>query len=179
MGDGGAGVLEKWRGVPSLPGPRRRLLVVENSDTFDTLAGLLSGEPGPVGWIAWGAGQAFEASVLSVAELPQVTELRYYGDLDATGLRIPAAASELAIGEGLPEVQLSASLYRILLAQGALQRTNGEGRIDQDRAAALAAWLLPELRREAARLLASGRRIPQEAAGFELLTRSRAWRGSL
>jgi hypothetical protein len=106
-------------------------------------------------------------------------EVLYFGDLDATGLRIPAAASQLATSEGLPEVRPAADLYRILLARGTPQRTNGEGRLDQDRAAALASWLSPELRREAAVLLASGYRIPQEAVGLELLARSRAWRRSL
>lgn len=43
------------------------LLVIENSDTFDTLAGLLADQPGRVGWIAWGRA-GFEASVLSIAE---------------------------------------------------------------------------------------------------------------
>jgi hypothetical protein len=155
------------------------MLVVENSDTFDTIAGLLADQPGRVGWVGWGAGRAFEASVLSIEELPQVTEIRYYGDLDAIGLRIPVAASALATSEGLPEVQPAADLYRMLLVRGTPQRTNGEGRLDQDRAAALASWLPPELRREAAALLAAGHRIPQEAVGFELLARSRAWRRSL
>jgi Uncharacterized protein conserved in bacteria C-term(DUF2220) len=177
------GLLRARRTCPPLPARRLGsgplLLVVENSDTFDTLAALLAYQPDRVGWIAWGAGQAFEASVLSVADLPQVTEVRYYGDLDASGLRIPAAASELAASEGLPEVQPATDLYRILLDRGAPQRINSEGRLDQDRAAAIASWLPPELRSEVAALLAAGRRIPQEATGFELLARSQSWRGSL
>lgn len=177
------GLLRARRTRPPLPARRLGsgplLLVVENSDTFDTLAGLLADQPGRVGWVAWGAGRAFEASVLSIAELPRVTSIRYYGDLDATGLRIPAAASQLASSEGLPEVRPAAELYRILLTQGTPQRSGAEGRLDQDRAGALASWLSPELRSEVAALLAAGRRIPQEAVGFELLARSQAWRRPL
>jgi hypothetical protein len=176
------GLLRARRTRPPLPARRLGsgplLLVVENSDTFDTLARLLADQPGRVGWVAWGAGQAFEASVLSIAELPQATEIHYYGDLDATGLRIPAAASQLASSEGLPEVRPADELYRILLARGSPQRTGAEGRLYQDRAGGLASWLPPELRSEVAALLAAGYRIPQEAVGFELLARSQAWRRS-
>jgi hypothetical protein len=65
------------------------LLVVENGDTFDSLSRVLTSTPTKVGFIGWGAGAAFEASVLSIGELPEVREVAYVGDLDADGLRIP------------------------------------------------------------------------------------------
>lgn len=80
------------------------LLVVENSDTFDSLVTVLRGRNDHrVGLVGWGAGAGFEASVLSIADLGRaVSEVRYFGDLDENGLRIPASAGLIAQGVGLP-----------------------------------------------------------------------------
>lgn len=47
------------------------VLVVENSDTFDSLVRALGERPGRVGVVGWGAGggAGFEASVLSLVDL--------------------------------------------------------------------------------------------------------------
>ena len=42
------------------------LIVVENSDTFDSVRRTVAGRPGSVGRVGWGAGAAFESSVLSL-----------------------------------------------------------------------------------------------------------------
>lgn len=139
------------------------LLVVENSDTFDSLHRVLRADPGRVGWIGWGAGAAFEASVLSVRDLP-VDEIRYFGDLDAAGLRIPANASRLAEAEGLPPVRPATGLYRELLAVGRPAEAAGQGRAELD-------WLDEPLREPVGRLLAGGHRMAQEAVSLAHLTR--------
>jgi Uncharacterized protein conserved in bacteria C-term(DUF2220) len=162
------------------PLPARRLgtgpamLVVENSDTFDTLTRLLADRPGRIGWVAWGAGKAFEAAVVSVADLPEVSQILYYGDLDAPGLRIPAAAAETATSEGLPTIRPAVELYRTLLVHGKPQP--GYEQVDQQRAAVLASWLPADLQAPVIALLTSGQRIPQEATGLELLTHTERWR---
>ena len=82
------------------------LLVMENSDTFDSLLTVLRGRDGHrVGLVGWGAGTGFEASVLSIPLIGRlVSEIRYFGDLDENGLRIPANASTIAQSEGLAPV---------------------------------------------------------------------------
>ncbi len=78
------------------------LFVAENADTFATLLECAHRDPRGIGWIAWGASGAFEASVRSVGDLdPAVTEIRYFGDLDYDGLRISYAGASTVGGSGL------------------------------------------------------------------------------
>lgn len=156
-------------------GPGDVLLVVENSDTFDSLRRALSQAPGRVGTLAWGAGAGFESSVLSVASRePVVREIRYFGDLDAAGLRIPASASRLALQEGLPAVQPATTLYTALLAVG--RPRGAQLPLDAQRADELVAWLDPQHRQPAHLLLTEGHRIAQEAVGLTYLTTTSDWR---
>lgn len=114
--------LRAYRSRPPLPtvrvGDGHVLLVVENSDTFDTMVRLLEGDPGDVGYVAWGAGAAFEASVASVGRVPGITRVLYFGDIDADGLRFPMSADALAVQLGLPPVEPATSLYRLLFEHG-------------------------------------------------------------
>lgn len=147
------------------------LLVVENADTVHSLVRTLRAEPGPVGAVAWGAGNAFVSSVLSlVAEPP--TAIRYFGDLDAAGLRIPARASALAVSEGLPPVRPATGLYRALLEHGRPAPAAGVDHSDVD-------WLEPGLRGPVRDLFAAGHRLAQEAVGRRVLAADRAWRAGL
>lgn len=151
------------------------LLVVENSDTFDSLRRALSEAPGRVGTLAWGAGAGFESSVLSVASWePAVREIRYFGDLDAAGLRIPAAASRLARQAGLPAVRPATPLYTALLAVG--RPRGGQLSLDAQRADELVEWLDPQHRHACRLLLTEGHRIAQEAVGLAYLTTTSDWR---
>ena len=166
--------LRAYRSRPPLPtarvGDGHVLLVVENSDTFDTMVRLLEGDPGDVGYVAWGAGAAFEASVASVGRLPGITRVLYFGDVDADGLRFPTSAGALAFQLRLPPIEPATSLYRLLFEHG--HRAPGGQRVDANRAASLVAWLPADLRSVAAELLTSGKRLAQEAVGTELLSRS-------
>ncbi len=151
------------------------LLVVENSDTFDSLRRALSEAPGRVGTLAWGAGAGFESSVLWVASMkPAVREIRYFGDLDAAGLRIPAAASRLACQEGLPAVRPATALYTALLAVG--HRRDAQLPLDAQRADELVGWLDLQHRQPCRLLLTGGHRIAQEAVGLAYLTATSDWR---
>jgi hypothetical protein len=109
-----------------------------------------------------------------VADLPEVSQILYYGDLDVPGLRIPAAALETATSEGLPTIRPAVELYRTLLVHGKPQP--GYEQVDQQRAAVLASWLPADLQAPVIALLTSGQRIPQEATGLELLTHTERWR---
>ncbi|MEU7731308.1 Wadjet anti-phage system protein JetD domain-containing protein [Streptomyces sp. NPDC040724] len=148
------------------------LLVVENSDTFASLHNLLTPSPGGIGFIAFGSGRAFEASVENIRELPNINRIIYYGDLDAEGLAIPARASIGATQRGLVPVEPSTELYRLLLDQ---DPTPGESIADH-KAHALVAWLPPELRAAAHSVLTTGKRVAQEATNRNLLAVEACWR---
>lgn len=174
-------LLRAYRSRPPLPaisvGDGPVLLVAENSDTFETLVRLLEDAPGDVGYVAWGAGAAFEASVASIGRLPGVTRVLYFGDVDADGLRFPKSAAMLAAELSLPTIEPAAGLYRLLFDVGHSAR--GGQRVDEARAASLATWLPAELRMAAIELLVSGKRLAQEAVGSERLSREPGWRTSI
>ncbi|MBO3738127.1 Wadjet anti-phage system protein JetD domain-containing protein [Actinoplanes flavus] len=163
-------LLRTFRSRPPLPvrriGNGPILLVVENADTFDSLRRVLATVPSAVGHMAWGAGGAFEASVLSVSEMPEVRSIAYFGDLDADGLRIPVSADLSALAEGLPSVRPADGLYRLLLERGIAQP--GQTPVEADRALTLATWL-GDSAAPVERLLRDGVRIPQEAVSARVL----------
>jgi hypothetical protein len=150
------------------------MVVVENDNTFHSVHHVLTEEPGPVGHIAWGVGGTFEASVRSTDDLPGVKRVRYFGDLDADGLRIPRNAAATADHESLPPVLPAIGLYRALLETSV--RHHGQTTTSPSQANNLAAWLADSfLVQEAASLLVSGVRIPQEALTRTALARDRSW----
>jgi hypothetical protein len=154
------------------------LLVVENSDTFDSLRTVLTDAPGQVGIVAWGAGGAFEASVLSIASIAHdIRDIAYFGDLDARGLQVPANANRLATALGLPHIRPAIGLYTALRNSG--HRQSGQTSPDSAAAAALASWLPPQHQAWAIELLTSGARIAQEAVGLTYLTGHDDWRTDL
>ncbi|WP_224386971.1 DUF2399 domain-containing protein [Pseudonocardia sp. ICBG1293] len=169
-------ILRARRVVPPLhreplPGGGPVLLVVENADTLDSLRRALEPAPGPVGELAWGAGNAFTASVLALRTRPPAA-VRYFGDLDAAGLRIPRAASDLAQAHGLPPVRPATGLYRALLRPGrpASARTVDHSDVE---------WLDAGLRGLVRDLFAAGARLAQEAVGVTVLAGDPDWRDGL
>ena len=121
-----------------------------------------------------GPGQEFTASIHSIADNHEVSEVRYFGDLDVSGVRIPYSASHIANNNGLPPVQPAANLYSDLLAFGHSWRGT-EKALDETQANELVAWLKAEHQRPVAQLLTSGRRIPQEWVGFRHLRQTKEW----
>ena len=151
------------------------LLVVENSDTFDSLLAVLR-DLGDhrVGLVGWGAGTGFEASVLSIGRIDRtITEVRYFGDLDENGLRVPANAAALAASVGLPPVRPAAGLYEVMFRHGTPQ--SGQQKFSAESAADLARWLGPDHHAQAVRLLVTGERLAQEAVGLSYLSRHDNW----
>ncbi len=151
------------------------LLVVENSDTFDSILTVLRDRNDHrVGLVGWGAGTGFEASVLSIPLVGRpITEIQYFGDLDENGLRIPASASTIAQSEGLTPVMPASGLYDALLQQGVRQQ--GQRRLLPEGAAKLVSWLDPCQRTAAAKLLTEGIRMAQEAVGLSYLAGHDDW----
>lgn len=155
------------------------LLVVENSDTFDSVLTVLrERDDHRVGLVGWGAGTGFEASVLSIARLePTVTEVRYFGDLDENGLRVPANAATLAGSAGLPVVRPATGLYRAMFRRGVPR--SGQRSLSLETANGIASWLEPEQRARAVDLLVRGERLAQEAVGLSYLSQHDDWLASL
>lgn len=151
------------------------LLVVENSDTFDSLLTVLRDrDDHRVGLVGWGSGTGFEASVLSIGRIGRsITGVMYFGDLDENGLRVPSNAAALAAGVGLPRVRPAAGLYGAMFRRSAPQP--GQRKLSVEAAAGLVSWLGAGHHAQAARLLVTGERLAQEAVGLSYLSRHDDW----
>lgn len=143
------------------------VLVVENHHTFVSPRRALPRE-GNVGVVVYGAGAHFKGSVTYLADLPTPPRrVLYFGDLDIDGLDIPVHASAVAATAGLPAVESTAVLYRLLLDNG--RPVPVENPPSCDRARKLTAWLHDDVRADAAAVLVDGQRLAQEWVGTELL----------
>ena len=150
-------------------------LVVENADTYRSVLAAVAVADGPVAVVAYGAGNAFTRTVAGLAD-PEladgggrgINEIRYFGDLDATGLAIPQRAAAEAQRWGLPAPIPATGLYGALLTHG----HRGPGAvIDRARADELTAWLGDSVQAAARDVVCAGKRLAQEAVGRELLHR--------
>lgn len=151
------------------------LLIVENSDTYDSvLRALTNRNDHRVGIVGWGAGAAFEASVLSIPRLGQpVSSVVYFGDLDEKGLRIPTNAAALAQREGLPALRPATGLYAALCQLATPQ--SGQRKVQPTWASTITTWLDPTHQTQAVRHLVAGERLAQEAVGLAHLLRYNDW----
>jgi hypothetical protein len=153
------------------------VLVIENSDTYETISTLLARDRGQVGYVAFGGGHAFEASVARIARLGGVTDIAYYGDLDNDGLVIPQRANVSAAAWHLPPIRPAHGLYQLLLQQDL--RGAAPKRVEPLDAERRVAWLPTTVRRPAADILIAGNRLAQECTGTVLLRRDDSWRDDL
>ncbi|MFD0882971.1 Wadjet anti-phage system protein JetD domain-containing protein [Streptosporangium algeriense] len=149
------------------------LLVIENATTWWSLVESLP-ERHRLGYVAWGLGASFRASVLAIAKHHRVAEIRYFGDLDLSGLRIPLAADAKATAAGLPPVRPAKSLYDSLFRLGR-PRVSKEAPATLTEAATLTDWLPSPHRSAAYALLTAGHRLAQEWVGYRHLIRNVAW----
>lgn len=153
------------------------VLVIENSDTFTTISTLLAEDRGRVGYVAFGGGHAFEASITRIAKLKGVTDIAYYGDLDDDGLTIPQRANAAGTASGLPPIRPALGLYRLLLRQDI--QGPAPKRVDPLTAERRASWLPDPLRYPTIKILTTGNRMAQEATGTALLRQDHSWRDDL
>ncbi len=159
-------------------GPGPVLLVVENAATFFSLANLAPADS-PIGFVAYGGGNAFPATVEFIRDLPAlanhggpITDVRYFGDLDAEGLDVARRADEAARRADLPAALPAVGLYARLLRAGPPQ---ADAPVAPERATSLVEWLPATLRADAFRHLVEGHRLAQEAVGTDLLTADPTW----
>lgn len=155
-------------------GPGDVLLVLENSTTWWSIVEALP-DPGQhrVGYVAWGLGASFTRSVQSISERHRITEIRYVGDLDLSGVRIPAQAAAVARQRDLPPVVPATCLYRALLALGHPAPSREPSA--RERAGPHLEWLMPEFHTAVVDLLEAGARLAQEWVGLRYLTTSNEW----
>jgi hypothetical protein len=155
------------------------LLIVENSDTYDSiLRALTNRSDHRVGIVGWGAGAAFEASVLSIPQFGRpVTDVAYFGDLDEKGLRIPTNAAALAQRAGLPVLRPAIGLYAALCRLATPQ--SGQRKVQPATATTITAWLGPAHWKQAIQHLVAGERLAQEAVGLTHLLRHDDWLADL
>jgi hypothetical protein len=149
------------------------LLVVENVTTWWSLVNTLP-DNHRLGYVAWGLGGTFRASINTISAKRDIGEVRYFGDLDLSGLRIPAAAADIARRQSLPPVRPTERLYAALLDMG-VPRRGKEPPAEMSTAAELVNWLSAEHRTKSAALLVGGRRLAQEWVGYRHLSRDESW----
>jgi hypothetical protein len=149
------------------------LLVIENSTTWWSIVECLP-EHHRLGYVAWGLGGSFRASIRAITTKHRIAEIRYFGDLDLSGLRIPVHASRTGQQHGLPAVRPTRVLYRGLLDLGR-RRGAKEAPADSAEATELAEWLPECCRADAISLLRKGNRLAQEWVGYRYLKRNMAW----
>jgi hypothetical protein len=150
------------------------LLVLENSTTWWSIVNAL---PAPdehrVGYVAWGLGGGFTRSVESIAERHRISELRYFGDLDFSGVRIPFQAAAAARRRGLPAVVPATRLYDALLAIG--RPAPARDGVPLEKARPFLEWLAPEHRAPVEDLLSMDTRLAQEWVGTRHLKNTTDW----
>lgn len=155
------------------PGPSEsaatRLLVLENLHTYDSFRRWNARE-GAYLAVVYGGGKAFAGMLDDLARIVVdlgAFESEYFGDLDAEGLQIPAAAARM-----LGDLPLLAAerWYELLLVRGAEQNIpTVEPFVPQS----ALQWLPERLQPPVSQLLGQGRRLPQELVGWDQLRQLR------
>jgi hypothetical protein len=149
------------------------MLVFENAAAFRTASRILKQfAPPPYGLLGFGAGAAFERSILHLPFLNrQVERIEYVGDLDRPGLRIAHSATRLANAENLPPVLPAHGLHRAMLQSIQLfgypkgleydARERRKDASDEE----LTGWLPEDVRAECLSMIQAGNRVPEEVLG--------------
>jgi hypothetical protein len=154
--------------ITEVVGTEPTVLVVENTDTFRSVADALieSGQT-QVGLVAWGAGAAFEQSCEALTSLQvggeAVRRAWYFGDIDPSGLRIPAHAAQLLAPLALEPAR---PLYANLLDLD--QRGTARERVTEATDQHLE-WLGEPLASRARSVMSANARLAQEALTAEVL----------
>ncbi|MEV7122836.1 Wadjet anti-phage system protein JetD domain-containing protein [Kitasatospora griseola] len=150
------------------------LFVVENYTTCWSLARALEPLDHGLGYLAWGIGKSFSSSICSIRPDHGVGAIRYFGDIDASGLAIPQRAQEQAERADLPPVEPAESLYDALFELG-VPLPGAEEPVTPEKAHELAAWLPERHRGRAVEILIRGERLAQEWVNLHHLRGSSAW----
>jgi hypothetical protein len=146
--------------------------MVENTAPFRTCTRLLATEQHhPYCAVAFGQGSWAPKTVAAALDLPMpVSEIHYWGDLDARGLEI--AREVLAATEA---VGLSARLHESLWALMLKQPPPPAAKVPAAFGPSVVEILPERLQPRATAVLSERRRIPQERVGYELMRNVPRW----
>ncbi|MGW5443345.1 Wadjet anti-phage system protein JetD domain-containing protein [Streptomyces asiaticus] len=159
------------------------LLVVENSATYWSLVEQLRNTDHRIGCVAWGVGWSFSAAVRTLVQAHtdtgherrrRIREVRYFGDLDKSGLAIPAIAARRAAEQGLA-VRPTTGLYKALVRLGTAMPAKKKERTGSLSARELVDWLDDPSFAHVAGFLERGERLAQEWIGRQYLAGSTEW----
>ena len=160
------GVPLAWRRGPATAAAQP-VLVIENAATWHSYC-RWNETAGHFSAVVYGDGNRFMDGIAFLAEIFRELggnrPVRYFGDLDPHGLRIPQIASARALAMGLPAVEADAWSYGELLRIG-----QGQPAETDPAAGALCDWL-GEWAEPARELFAKGQRLAQEHVGWERLS---------
>lgn len=151
-----------------------QLLVIENLATYTSFLTTLKENHDPKRpdlHVAWGAGNSFTQSVLSIPNLsPTPQRTLYFGDLDVAGLNIATTADRQAEIAGLPPVTPAGACYNFLLSGPAnWRRPDASNRSAVPSFQAVCQWIPTALRQATMELLKNRERVPQERLGVQAL----------
>ncbi|MFC8717710.1 Wadjet anti-phage system protein JetD domain-containing protein [Kitasatospora sp. NPDC057198] len=156
-------------------GPGRGLLVIENATTYWSVSHMLKHIDHGLGHVAWGIGNTFTASIGSLDRRDGISHVVYFGDLDATGLRIPLGALRRRL-PWLDSIRPAVGLYDMLLRHGRPGKAMPkEARIAPAEARRITDWLAPQHRVRAEALLLRGERLAQEWVSLDHLSTETDW----
>jgi hypothetical protein len=161
-----------WQRGPRNQGP---LIVIENASTWDSYCRWNS-EHGSFSAVVYGGGNRFFDSVGRLNEI--FTEIggprrvRYFGDLDPQGPRIPRIASRRAERQGLPAIASDTWSYTRLLELGSAKAVP---LVEADRLDPAAFRWLGDLAAQVEPVLNVGLRIAQEHLGWDYLSKHLFW----
>jgi len=159
-----------WERGSTPDGP---VLVIENAATWYSYC-RWNRQRGFFSAVVYGCGNQFMHSLGYVEEIFREIgnrAVRYFGDLDPPGLRIPRLASAKAAGLGLPMIEPDLWSYRRLLELGYQKARPASGPLECE--AEDMEWL-QTLANQAADLFARQCWLPQEHVGWEFL-RNATW----
>ncbi|WP_282693417.1 hypothetical protein [Streptomyces sp. CC208A] len=154
------------------------LMVVENHTTCWSLAESMGDLDHGLKHLAWGIGNSFVRSVGSIRPDHEVDTIRYFGDVDATGLSIPWRANSTANEGKLPEVEPAVELYDALFRMGT-PLPGKEEPVSREKAERLAAWLPQQYHEQTIELLMRGERLAQEWVNLQYLRSAEDWHTSV
>ncbi len=148
-----------------------RLIIFENAGPFAVARRVLQALPSrPYDLVAYGGGRSVLAGVAHLKTIDRAVEtIHYVGDFDEAGLEIALQLRSCAAKLGLPPVNPATELHRqMLLAASALRHPDGwtnDVRSSKVVPAHALQAVAPDLRPSVERVLAAGRRIPEEVLG--------------
>lgn len=147
--------------------PAGPVIVLENAATWDSFCRWDSEQAHFAGLI-YGCGNRFRDGVSFLREIFREIggprPIRYFGDLDAPGIRIPQQAGGVARLAGLPAIEADLWSYGCLLKRGKPQEYEAGEPLPPE----YLDWFGP-LKAPVAALLQSKRRLAQEAVGWDCL----------